>query len=96
MNWSRSALFSLALAAVGVTAACGEDAPNNTPPDALCVANPDRNVVGEEIPISGFEFRNAFDPTDTATYDPDNAVALPGPLFLLQPVKSFAGVHRRR
>lgn len=40
------------------------------------------DLEGKASPIGGFEFRNAFDPTDRTVYDPEDADALPGPLMV--------------
>jgi len=86
--------IALFAAAFVLVAACGDDS-TSTPLDsgaadtgatdgavAMCVADPDRTIEGETVPQSGFEFRNAFDPSDMGVYDPADASSLPGPLMV--------------
>lgn len=70
------ALGGALLAAAG----CGDDLDAEI--DPTCVESPDLTIEGTAVPISGFEFRNAFDPSDATIYDPSNVGALPGPLMV--------------
>lgn len=79
---SMTPLFVFALCA-----ACGSSngMPDPATPDAMpmgCVTDPGGSPEGEATPITGFAFMNAFDPSDTNSYDPDDAASLPGPLMV--------------
>ncbi len=75
-RYSIALLMPLALA---LAPGCGED--SNTD-EELCLDNPNLTLEGQAIALGGFEFRNAFDPSDDAVYDPDDVAALPGPLMV--------------
>jgi len=66
---------------------CGDDNPGtaDAAPDGSavnCLDDPDLTIEGEATPLDAFEFRNAFDPTDVAVYDPSDIAMLPGPLMV--------------
>ena len=50
--------------------------------EAVCFEDPDPTLEGEAVPLSAFEFRSAFDPSDPVVYDPDDAAGLPGPVMV--------------
>ena len=47
-----------------------------------CIKDEMLGLKGTASAIEGFEFRNAFDPTDRTVYDPEDVAALPGPLMV--------------
>ena len=58
----------------------GKKKPSET--NDMCLKDPDLTIEGETVPIQDFEFRNAFDPNDQTSYDPDDVASLPGPLMV--------------